>query len=162
MINSKKKKYNFLIFKQMKEKFLKFKNSGLLLMIIMLLCSVFGVYDGSAMTAEVVNPPGGGAVIVDDTTTVTEARENSPNLFLDTIDDKVTKIRPHDVVLDTISRNISDTRTSNNQIVRHYAIDVIDMTATLSTKIDGSVQQAALMLYFLSFAVRILASNIMM
>ena len=128
----------------MKEKFLKFKDSGLLLMIIMLLCSVFGVYDASAMTADVVNPPSGGAVRTDDTVTLTNTREDSVNLLLDTIDEKVTKIRPYDVVLDTISRHVSDVKTSNNQTVRHYAIDVIDLTATLSTAIAGGAQQAAL------------------
>jgi len=128
----------------MKEKFLKLKDSGLFLFGIMLLCSIFGVCDGSAMVADVVNPPGGGAVDVNNTTTVTETRENSPHLLLDTIDEKVMKIRPYDVVLDSISRNISDSKTSNNQVVRHYAIDVIDLTATLTSAVGGGVQQAAL------------------
>ena len=128
----------------MKEKFLKWKDSGLFLMIIMLSCSLFGICDGAAMTADVLNPAGGGAVIVDQTTTLTETRENSENLLLDTIDEKVTKIRPYDVILDTVSRHVSDTKISNNQTVRHYAIDVIDLTATLTTAIAGGVAQAAL------------------
>ena len=132
----------------MKEKILKLKDSGLLLMIIMLLCSVFGVYDAGAMTADVVNPPDGGAVRIDSdrsgAVTLTNTREDSPNLLLDTIDEKVTKIRPYDVVLDTISRHVSDTKTSNNQTVRHYAIDVIDLTATLKTAVAAGSQQAAL------------------
>jgi hypothetical protein len=116
----------------MKEKFLRFKESGLFYMIIFLLCTIFGICDGSAMTADVVNPAGGGAVDVNATTTATETRVNSPHLLLDTIDEKVTKIRPYDVTLETISRNVSDTKTSDNQTVRHYAIDVIDLTATLA------------------------------
>jgi hypothetical protein len=128
----------------MKEKLLKFKDSGVFLFIILLLCSVFGVCDGSAMTADVVNPAGGGAVIADQTTTVTETRVNSPNLLLDTIDEKVTKIRSYDVVLDTVSRHVSDTKNSNNQVVRHYAIDVIDLSANLSVDVSAGGQQAAL------------------
>ena len=128
----------------MKEKSLKLKDSGLFLFITILLCSIFGIYDGSAMAADVVNPPGGGAVIVNDTTTVTETRVNSKNLLLDRIDEKVAKIRPYDVVLYTISRHVSNSRTSNNQVVRHYAIDVIDLTAALTVAVGGGVQQAAL------------------
>jgi len=132
----------------MKKKFLKFKDSGLLLMIIMLLCSVFGVYDASAMTADVVNPPDGGAVRIDSdrsgAVTITNTRVDSVHLLLDTIDDKVTKIRPYDVVLDTISRHASDTKQSNNQTVRHYAIDVIDLSATLKTAVAAGSQQTAL------------------
>jgi len=132
----------------MKEKVLKLKDSGLLLMIIMLLCSVFGVYDAGAMTADVVTPPDGGAVRIDSdragAVTITNTRDDSPNLLLDTIDEKVTKIRPYDVPVDTISRHIRDIKTSNNQIVRHYAINVIDLTATLTTAIAAGSQQAAL------------------
>ena len=129
----------------MKKKFLKLKESGLFLMVIMLLCAVFGIYDGSAMTADVVvNPPGGGAVVVNETVTATDTRENSPNLLLDTIDEKVTKIRPYDVILDTVSRHVSDTKTSDNLVVRHYAIDVIDLAATLTTAITAGSAQAAL------------------
>ena len=74
----------------------------------------------------------------------------SEQLLLDTIDEKVTKVRPYDAVLDTIARQITDIKNSNNQTVRHYAIDVLDVTtevleaytakgvsATLKTKNDS-------------------------
>lgn len=128
----------------MKQKILKLKDSGLFMIMVMLLCSLFGICDASAMTADVIKPADGGAVRTDAMTTHTETREDSPNLLLDTIDEKVTKIRPHDVVLDTISRQIKDVKTSNNQTVRHYAIDVIDLTATLSTAVTGGTNQTAL------------------
>ena len=128
----------------MEGKFKKLWGGGLFICIIMLLCSIFGVYDAGAMTADVVNPPSGGAVVVDQTTTVTETRVNSPNLILDTIDEKVTKVRPYDVILDTVSRHVSDSKTSNNQIVRHYAIDVLDLTATLTAAVAGGTSQTAL------------------
>ncbi|MDR1937039.1 MAG: hypothetical protein LBQ73_00890, partial [Tannerellaceae bacterium] len=130
----------------MKDLFLKLKESGLFVMIILLLCSVFGIIDAGAMTADVINPAGGGAVDTNAMTTSTETRDNSPDLLLDTIDEKVAKIRPYDVVLDTIARQISDVKTSNNQTVRHYAIDVIDLTANLSAAYNyaAGVKQAAL------------------
>jgi hypothetical protein len=39
---------------------------------------------------------------------------------------------------------VSDTKTSNNQTVRHYAIDVIDLVATLSTAVNAGSAQTAL------------------
>lgn len=128
----------------MKKMFLKLKNSGLFMVIVMLLCSAFGVMDASAMTADVITPGDGGAIDTAAMTTATETRENSKNLLLDTIDEKVTKIRPHDVVLDSISRQIKDMKTSKNQTIRHYAIDVIDLTATLKGDIAGGVNQTAI------------------
>jgi hypothetical protein len=110
-----------------------FKNSGLLMIVVMLLCSVFGVGGAEMLTADVVNPSGGGAVDVATTTTVTETKVNSDQLILDTIDEKVTKVRPYDAVLDTIARQIKDVKKSNNQVVRHYAIDVLDVTAKVNT-----------------------------
>lgn len=128
----------------MKQTFLKLKNSGLFMIAIMLLCSLVGVADGSAMTADVINPADGGAIRTDSMVTHTNTREDSPNLLLDTIDAKITKIRPHDVVLDTIARHIKDVKKSNNQVIRHYAIDVIDLTATLNTAVTAGATQVAL------------------
>lgn len=124
-----------------------FKESGMFMVLIMLLCSAFGIMDAGAMTAEAVNPGGGGAVTVGDppdgTRRVDITREEAVRLILDTIDEKVTKIRPHDVVLDTISRHCPS-RNSNNQVVRDYAIDALDITATLSAGVDAGSTQVAL------------------
>ena len=128
----------------MKRIFSKINESGLMLMVIMLLCSVFGVSGAESLTADVVNPAGGGAVVVDQTTTVTETKVNSENLLLDTIDEKVTKVRPYDAVLDTIARQIKDVKNSNNQTVRHYAIDVLDVTTKVKTAYAGGDTQTAL------------------
>jgi hypothetical protein len=131
----------------MKQTLKKFMGSGLFLMGIMLLCSLFGVADGSAMTADVITPADGGAVHVDGNgLSRTDGEADSRNLLLDTIDEKVTKIRPHDVVLDTIARHIGDIKTVNNPVVRHYAIDVIDMTAIITTAVTAGSNQVALIL----------------
>jgi len=124
----------------MKEKLLKFKESGLFLMIVMLLCSFLGVVDAGAMTADIVNPEGGGAVRTNSETSLGQAKTDSPNLTLDDIDKMVTKIRPVLNPLDTILR-YCDTITVNNPVYRHYAIDVIDGSSKLKTAYAGGGSQ---------------------
>ena len=111
----------------MKSIFLKFKDSGLLMMLVLLLCSVFGVGGAELLSADATATAGGGTVDINTTTTVGEANDRSEDLILNEIDKKVTKIRPYDAVLDTISRNIKDTKRSSGQIVEHSAIDVLDV-----------------------------------
>lgn len=111
----------------MKKFFGKFKDSGLLMMLVMLLCTVFGVGGAELMTANAVSPAGGGSVDVNATTTVGEANDRSEDLILNEIDKKVTKIRPYDAVLDTIARNIKDIKKSTTQVVEHAAVDVLDV-----------------------------------
>lgn len=107
-----------------------------------LLMSAFGFMDCGMLCANpTVFPEQGGAVGIDETTTVTRTHEDSPRLLLDEIDPRVAKIRPYDVVLDTISRHVSDTRTLTSQTVRHYGIDVIENTATVTTAIAGGVNK---------------------
>lgn len=123
------------------EKLFKNKWIGSLLTVI---CSVLGCVSGFALCAAPVTPANGGAIDTNSATLVGDTRDNSENLILDQIDEKVTKIRPHDVVLDTISRNVSDTKNSTSQEIRHYAIDVIDLTATLDTATTAIAAQVAL------------------
>lgn len=125
------------VFKRMNE-------SGWFMFCLSLLCVLFGVADGAVFAADAIAPPGGGSVELGDGITATETRERSENLLLDTIDEKVAKIRPYDVILDTISRQIKDVRTSNNQVVRHYAIDTIDLSTTLKTATTADQTQVAL------------------
>jgi len=128
----------------MKKAFLNLKDSGIALMFIMLLCTVFGVGGAETLTATAITPAGGGAVVIDQENTVADTRTNSENLLLDTIDSKVIKVRPFDAVLDTIARQIKDVKTSKNQVVRHYAVDVLDVTAKVATAYEtgGDVQIA--------------------
>ena len=124
----------------------KMEESGILMFLLVALLAVFGIADAGVVTADVVNPAGGGAVLVDENSSVsrTMSDEESVNLILDQIDKKVTKIRPYDVVLDTIARNIKDVKTSTGQVVRHYAIDTIDTTATVTTAVTAGSTQVEL------------------
>lgn len=127
----------------MKKFFNKIEGSGLFMFLLVALLAVFGIADAGVMTADVVAPAGGGAVELGEDSSVsrTMSDEESVNLILDQIDKKVTKIRPYDVVLDTIARNVKDVKTSTGQVVRHYAIDTIDATATVAAAVvAGSTQ----------------------
>lgn len=120
------------------KKLLKIENSGLLMIVVMLVCALFGVSGAIAADTVVVDP-------VPNTVTVTDTRDDSPNLILDTIDKEVAKIRPHNVVLDTISRHVKSVKSSTGQVVRHYAIDAIELTTTVATAYtETTATQAAL------------------
>lgn len=125
---------------------MRFEKSGLLVFLTMALCLIFGVADGGAMCADVINPDGGGAVRIGEGElgTATHAREDSENLLLDTIDKTILKIRPYDVELDQISRFAGQTENINNQIHRHYTVDVEPQTTTVKTAFTASAVQAAL------------------
>lgn len=129
----------------MKQKLLKLKDSGLFMVIVMLLCTLLGVFDGSAMTADAIALDKGGSVDTNAMTSVTDTRDRSENVILDDLDERVTKIRPHDVPLETIARSIDDQRVvgdgekdATGQVVRHYAISTIELVATTTTAITDT------------------------
>lgn len=135
----------------MKQKILKWKESGAFMILIMLLCSIVGVGDGSAMTADAIAVPGGGSADTAAMTTVTGMEERSEDLILKELDDRVTKIRPHDVILETIGRTIDDQkilgdgeRNARSQEVEHYAISTIELVATVTKAIEGDKEQEVL------------------
>ncbi len=119
----------------MKKKLKRIEGSGILMFLIVALLAIFGVADAGVMTADVINPASGGAVDVGESSDVsrTQTDEESVNLILDQLDTEVSKIRPYDTVLDTISRHIKDVKKSSGQVVRHYAIDVIEVTSKIKT-----------------------------
>lgn len=125
---------------------IRFEKSGLFMIVIMIICSVFGVADGSAMSADAIAPDGGGVVHVgeDALGTATQTREDAENLLLDTIDKQILKIRPYDVEIDQISRHAGQTETVNNMIHRHYTVDVEPLTTSVKTEFAESSTQGPL------------------
>ena len=119
------------------------KSGGFWMMLFAFVCSLLGVVDGGMMAANAgtITPENGGAVDVDAATSVTRTHVDSPELLLDTIDKEVTKIRPHEVVLDTISRHVQKTEQTNNQVVKYYSIDVIELHTTVASAVAGNVYQ---------------------
>lgn len=123
----------------MKKQF-SFKDSGIIMLVVMLMCSLFGVGGLDAMTADTVVAP-----TVQNTVTVNSTDTASPNLLLDTIDSEVCKIRPHNVVLSTIASQVKSVKTSKSQVIRHYAIDAVEITTTLSAaSTSGTVAELTL------------------
>ncbi len=114
------------------------KERSVLRWILPLIGLLVSFFDGGVLMAgATITPENGGAVGIDESTSVTRTHEDSVRLLLDQIDPKVAKIRPHEVVLDTVSRQVSDTKYSESQTVRHYAIDVIELNANVTTAIAG-------------------------
>jgi len=108
---------------------------------IMLLCAVFGIAGVDAVTADVAPiPSGAGAGGYNEVggSTAGEAEEVSENLLLDTIDKQIVHIRPYNVKLDTIARNLKDIKNSNSPIVRTYELDVLPITTQLTAAVAAS------------------------
>ena len=108
------------------------KKSGLLTIVVMLLCSVFGIGSGYAMTADAVPGATGGINLVGDISTEDGTRQNAPGLNLNEIERKVVVIRPMGNPLEQLSRYVTR-RQSKSRIVQYYATDVLPVSTTIAT-----------------------------
>lgn len=92
--------------------------------------------------AEVTDPKivnganGVGVAVTNAPLTTTITREQSPDLLLNEIDKRVTKIRPMSTPIDQISR-LSDARKSGSMIVDYYSVDTKPTKATLTTAVTA-------------------------
>jgi hypothetical protein len=98
------------------------------MIVVMLVCMLFGVH--GAMTADTVavDP-------IHNTLDIPSASGQSPDLLLDYIDREVVKIRPYNVELDTISRNVKRVVSTTGQKVRHYFINAQNVQTTIATDV---------------------------
>ncbi len=115
----------------MKKQFEFLKNSGLLMIVIMLLCSIFGIGSGYAMTADAVPGAAGGVNLVDEISTEEGTRQHVPGLNLNEIEKKVVVIRPMGNPLEQISRYVTR-RKSSSRNVQYYATDVLPVKTTIA------------------------------
>ena len=114
----------------------RFKGAALLL--VMLLCSLCGVVDGSVMAAEAAAGAGGGDISTgagagaggNNVVTTQYTREHSAELLLNEIEKKVVHIRPMGNPLEQISRYASR-RSSKSVIVEHYTTDTLAVDAKI-------------------------------
>jgi hypothetical protein len=116
----------------MKEKFRLFRESGLFMVIILLLCTLFGIGDASCMTADVVAGASGGAINPDAIASAQFSRENSDDLLLNDIEKKVVKVRPMASPMTQLGMYASK-RKATSQIQQYYMTDVLPVNATLAT-----------------------------
>jgi hypothetical protein len=116
----------------MKEKFKLFKDSGLFTLIILLLCSVFGVADAGAMTAEVITLPEGGVASVNDINTDQFARENSEDLNLPDVQRKVVRINAGANPLVQFAF-FANKESATSRVQELYLVDILPDNTTLKT-----------------------------
>ncbi|MFT3994400.1 MAG: DUF5309 family protein [Dysgonomonas sp.] len=116
----------------MKQKIKLFKESGLFMVVVMLLCSFVGVADIGAMTADVVPGANAGVTETNQINSTQFSRENSEDLLLNDIEKKVVKIRPMGNPLEQLSR-YATRRSATSQIQQYYATDVLPVMTTLKT-----------------------------
>ena len=115
----------------------RFKGTAFLL--VMLLCALCGVVDGSVMAAEATTGAGGGVMQTGagegaggtNAMTVQNTQQNSPDLLLNELEKKVVKIRPMGNPLEQIAR-YATRRSSNSLIVEHYTTDTLAVKAKIS------------------------------
>jgi len=144
----------------MKKFFKDLNYSGLLVMVIMLLCSAFGIIDAGAMTAEVAasvpieasNGTIQGVAAHGDSYNLREgmsvefAEENVETILLREIDKEIVKINRYRYPLDTIARSIGQARTKNSksQIVSYYSVATLPSDSIITVKYDAAGTQAPL------------------
>jgi hypothetical protein len=117
----------------------KIKESGLLTLATLLLCSLFGICDAGAMCADVVYPGDGGAVSVEgELSTVTGAEQEAIELFQRDVFDEVLRIRPHLASLVTIVGHAAQVRNATSMRVADYVIDTIDRKTKVVNLTAGS------------------------
>ena len=104
--------------------------------VIMLICALVGIVDGSAMgvmSAEAAVTEGGaaGVVVTRDGLTTDITRVESPDLILDTVDQRITKMRPASTPLDQIMRHATS-KTSDTMEFGYYSTDIRPVKAVLA------------------------------
>jgi hypothetical protein len=117
----------------MKQKINLFKESGLFMLIIMLLCSMFGVVDAGAMTADAISLPNGGIANPGGTNSDQFTRENSEDLNLNDVQRKVVRINAGASPITQFSfYAINEQATSRIQEL--YLTDILPDNTTLKTE----------------------------
>lgn len=106
------------------------ENGGLVMLLVLLVCSLLGVTDAGCLFAETIATPGGGVVEPGGANTAQFSRENSDDLLLNEIERKVVKIRPMSNPLEQIGRYATQ-RGSKSQVVEYYSTDTIAVDAKL-------------------------------
>lgn len=119
----------------------KFKDGSLFMLMVMLLCSFFGVADASAMTADVVTGETGVTVQGEqgEVNSRAGAEEVTDTLIRKTIDQEVVKIKPHLFAINTVaSANTKRIKHSNNPEYEVKSIETLPTKTTVNTAYTGS------------------------
>ncbi|MDR1525153.1 MAG: DUF5309 domain-containing protein [Tannerella sp.] len=127
----------------MKSGLLKLRESGLLMVITLLLCSLFGIVDAGAMTADVVATTGAGVAEHNNGgETVAFAQENVDDFIQNSLDKELLKLEPYRFSMDTIARQIPRTKRINSQIREYYTQGFLPTETRVKTAVTSAAQAA--------------------
>ena len=94
--------------------------------------------DGVALAAAMVAPGvAGGTHLVDGPLTTAATAEHSPDLLLNEIDRRITRIRPMATPVDQISRN-TPARRCGSMVVDYYSVDTKQSETVSAEHVDGA------------------------
>lgn len=119
----------------MKKRNFSFNLFGVLLTLV---CALVGIADSSAMgiytaDAAVVTPDSGvGAVVTREGLTTDVTRAESPDLILDTVDQRITKMRPTATPIDQIMRHATPKKAGTMKF-EYYSTDIRPVKATVAS-----------------------------
>jgi len=104
--------------------------------VIMLVCALVGIVDGSSMgvhmaEASVLEGGNAGVFITREGLTTDVTRVESPELIRDTVDQRITKMRPASTPLDQIMRHATS-KTTKTMEFGYYSTDIRPVKATLA------------------------------
>lgn len=107
--------------------------------LLTLICALVGIADFSTMGlhaagAVVVTPESGeGRVVTREGLTTDVTRQESPDLILDTVDQRITKMRPSATPLDQIMRHATPKKAGTMKF-EYYSTDIRPVKATVTVK----------------------------
>ena len=116
-----------------------FKQSGLLMFMLTLACSLFGV-SGFAMHAE-----GPGTIVYGEPVSLSHALEHAPEIVKATIDREVVVIKPHLTPLYTLGAQRAKVQPAGSPIVQYDEVEMTPLTTKVNTLYTGANEvQAAI------------------
>ena len=120
----------------MKKVFGFLKNTNVFMLLLVLAMALFGVTDVS-MAVGVDGTDGVGKHVAGGETLNTEIiAQNSPDMLLPDIDDRITKISPYKNRIDQIARTVGRKMTAHGLEYKHYSIDIAPISDTLASALS--------------------------
>lgn len=110
----------------------------ILMSLLMLVVAIIAYHAGEAsvLAAAIIPGVAGGNHVTGEPLTTDLAREASPSLLLNEIDQQIVKIRPMATPIDQLSRH-AGSKHAGSMIVDYYGVDTKDTTATLADDYDA-------------------------
>jgi len=104
----------------------------LLLSVVMVLSCGFDVSHLTADPTVVEGTDGAGKHITGDALSTEITKQNSPDLILPDVDDRITKISPYKNPVDQIARKVGRKMTAHGMEYKHYSIDIAPISDVMS------------------------------